>query len=147
MKRPAQYSRPTTYAEIVRNAHVQHAGRIAELKRAEKIIRAIEPDLEQLNKAGIGYDVGVNSMRIVDVSAASSASRRAKWALHVAAGIFSVSENRLTAGFIALGWIVESGCVNGSYGSVVLRKPKTQTRVRLDGNVEYLCTILPKGAE
>ncbi|ASL45103.1 hypothetical protein bAD24_I16640 [Burkholderia sp. AD24] len=144
MKRPAQYRRPTTYAEIVRNAHIQHAGRISELKRAEKIIRAIEPDLEQLDKAGIGYDVGISSMRTVDVSATSSASRRAKWALHIAAGIFSINENRLTAGFIALGWIVESGSVRGPYGSVVLRKPKTQTRVRLDGNAEYLRTILPQ---
>lgn len=57
---------------------------------------------------------------------------------------FSVNENRLTAGFIALGWVVESGRVSGPYGSVVLRKPKTQTRVRLDGNAEYLRTILPK---
>lgn len=88
MKRPAQYKRPTTYAEIVRNAHVQHAGRITELKQAEKIIHAIEPDLEQLDKAGIGYDVGINSMRLVDVSASPAASRRAKWALHIAGGIF-----------------------------------------------------------
>ncbi|WP_035546395.1 hypothetical protein [Burkholderia sp. 9120] len=144
MKRPTQYKRPTTYAEIVRNAHIQHAGRIAELKRAEKIIRAIEPDLEHLDRTGIGYDVGVSSMRLVDVSDYLSTTRRAKWALHVAAGIFSITENRLTDGFLALGWVVESGSVNGPYGSVVLRKHRTQTRIRLDGNAEYLRTILPK---
>jgi hypothetical protein len=147
MKALREYRCPTTYRDIVLHARDQHAHRIAELKRAEKQIRAIEPDLARLYEAKIGFDVGAYSMHLTDVSHHAVDSRRARWALHINAGAFSSSGDRLIAGFIGLGWIVESGNTSAGLGTVVLRKPKTQVLVHLHGRPEYVLSILPKEVE
>ncbi|CAN7440297.1 ACP synthase [Paraburkholderia terricola] len=145
MKPLVRSRRPTAYSEIVQHACDAHARRLAELKRAEKHIRAIERDLTLLDEAKIGYDVSEYSMRLQDVSDPTAGDHRAKWALHISAGVFSSSGDRLIAGFIGLGWIVESGKTTANFGSVVLRRPKTQTRIHLHGGPEYVGSILPKG--
>lgn len=144
MKPLTKFKRPTTYKEIVQHAHDQHARRLAELKRAEKHIRAIERDLTLLDESGIGFDIGSYSMQLQDVSRPTSVNRRAKWALHISGGIWSGSEDKLIAGFIGIGWIVESGEVSAHGGSVVLRQAKTQIRIHVYGRPDYLRTILPK---
>ncbi|WP_244306249.1 ACP synthase [Paraburkholderia lacunae] len=144
MKPLTKFKRPTTYKEIVQHACDQHARHLADLKRAERHIRAIERDLSLLDESGIGFDVGGYSMRLQDVSRPDSVNRRAKWALHISVGIWSINEDRLIAGFIALGWIVESGEATAHGGSVVLRQAKTQIRVHIYGRPEYLRSILPK---
>jgi hypothetical protein len=147
MKTLAKHQRPTTYRGIVQHACDQHARRIAELKRAEKQIHAIEPDLARLDEAQIGFDVGDYSMHLRDVSNPAAGEQRARWALHISAGVFSSSEDKLIAGFIGLGWIVESGRTSAGPGTIVLRKPKTQVRVHLHGRPEYVRSLLPKEDE
>jgi hypothetical protein len=138
-----KFKRPTTYREIVQLAHDHHARRLAELKRAEKHIRAIERDLTLLAESGIVFDIGGYSMHLHDISEPTSINRRARWALHISGGIWSESEDKLIAGFIGLGWIVESGKVSATGGSVVLRQAKTQIRVHMYGRPDYLRSILP----
>jgi hypothetical protein len=145
VKKLTQHKQPTTYKEIVQHACDQHARRVAELKRAEKLIRAIESDLTRLNEANIGFDVGEYSMRLEDVSELrASVFHRAKWALYINAGSWAASGDTLIAGFLGLGWIVESGRVAENYARVVLRKLKTQTRVTITGRPHYVATLLPK---
>jgi hypothetical protein len=138
MKRLPTNARPTTYAEIIQIENTRHAGRLAELKRAEKLIRAIEPDLARLAEAGVAFDIGSPSVRLEDCSDPESYLRRSKWALRIDATCFSSWQNKLVDGFIELGWIVDSRRIYEHSGTVVLRRPKTQTRVKLDGNAEHI---------
>lgn len=144
MKRHYTYKHPTTYAEIVEFEHQRHKRRLLELKRAEKMIRAVAPELTTLSSLGLHFCVGEYSMHLVDCRRADDTHGRSKWALRINAGIFNSNGDRLTQGFLSLGWIMES--VDRKWRQAVLRRPKTQMRLMLDVTDEYAKSLQPKEA-
>lgn len=136
---------PATYAEIVARVHKQLAYRLAELKRAEKLIRAIEPDLAALRAQNIAYDVDDYSMRVVDARDNHGPGSRTVYALNIGAGISTNSGDRLISGFIARGWIVEHTKPDQYFSRVRLRRPKTQVRILLTGSEAFVRALMPQG--
>ena len=124
---------PTTYEEIVAFQHELHAHRLSQLKRAEKAIRAISAELASLAERGMLVGVGHASMYLLDCKHYFG---RSKSALFLDSGIFRTQGNRLVEGFISFGWIVEAAKVEG-LPLVLLRRPKTQTRIVLDVTDEF----------
>lgn len=138
MKRrmPSPPKHPTTYEEIVAFQHKQHAHRLGQLKRAEKAIRAISAELASLAERGMLVGVGHASMCLLDCKHYFETDGRSKSALFLDSGIFRTQGNRLVEGFISFGWIVEAAKVEG-LPLVLLRRPKTQTRIVLDVTDEF----------
>jgi len=146
MKRLKPYKHPTTYYAIVEHANQAHARRIAELKQAAKYIIAIERDLDQLAAQGIFVDVGEYSMHLRDCRPSSDLSGRSQWALRIATGIFSETSDRAVRAFLALGWIVERIDSDTRYANLLLRRPKTRSRVLLDCSAKLAQSLQPQGA-
>lgn len=141
--RKSPFKKPSTYAEIVAFANDAHARRLAELKRAEKHIRAIQGDLTLLDEQGIYFDAGEYSMRLEDCRPASQWNARAQYALRIGTGISNMGD-RTIGGFMALGWIVERIRSDRMFANVVLRRPKTQLRVLLDGSEALVNSLQPQ---
>lgn len=143
MKRQTVYQHPTTYEEIVQWAASTHNRRLKELKSAEKHIRAMREDLSYLAKTGSLYGVGAGSMFLVDVTSELTGRYTAqrKRALHIDGGIFEEYRDRLANGFFALGWQVEHTRTQIASATLILRKPKTQTRVHLYVSKQYVDSL------
>ncbi|CAJ9628813.1 ACP synthase [Burkholderia pseudomallei] len=149
MKRITTYKHPTSYNEIVAHANAVHARRLAQLKKAEKHIRAIERDLTLVAEGGIYIAVDKYSMRLEDCRAPGEYhyNGRAKWALRIHAGIFSETADRAVRAFLALGWIVERIDTTPHRASLLLRRTKTQSRLLLDCSMELAQSLQPQEAE
>ncbi len=149
MKRMTTYKHPTSYNEIVAHANAVHARRLAQLKKAEKHIRAIERDLTLVAEGGIYIAVGEHSMRLEDCRAPSEYhySGRAKWALRIHAGIFNETADRAVRAFLALGWIVERIDIAPNRANLLLRRPKMQSRLIVDCSMELAQSLQPQEAE
>ncbi|MCV9914812.1 MULTISPECIES: ACP synthase [pseudomallei group] len=149
MKRMTTYKHPTSYNEIVAHANAIHARRLAQLKKAEKHIRAIERDLTLVAEAGVHVAVDGYSMYLEDCRAPSEYhySGRAKWALRLRAGIFSETADRAALAFLALGWNVERIDIAPSRTNLLLRRPKTQSRLILECSMELAQSLQPQEAE
>lgn len=149
MKRITSYKHPTSYNEIVAHANAVHARRLAQLKKAEKHIRAIERDLTLVAEAGIYIAVDGYSMYLEDCRAPDEYHYRgrAKWALRVRAGIFSETADRAVRAFLALGWSVERIDTTSNRATLLLRRPKTQSRLLLDCTMKLAQSLQPQGAE
>ncbi|TKC83858.1 ACP synthase [Trinickia terrae] len=148
MKRLRPYKHPTSYNEIVTYANEAHARRLAELKRAEKHIRAIERDLALLAEKGLFVAVGEFSMRLQDCRAPDQYGPygRAKWALRLDTGIFSETSDRAVRVLLALGWIAERIDPAQRHANLLLRRPKTQSRLLLDCSTELARGLQPQEA-
>lgn len=149
MKRITTYKHPTSYNEIVAHANAVHARRLAQLKKAEKHIRAIERDLALVAEAGVHIAVGEHSMRLEDCRAPGECryTGRAKWALRIYAGIFNETADRAVRAFLALGWIVERIDIAPNRANLLLRRTKTQSRLLLDCSMELAQSLQPQEAE
>ncbi|KVD73984.1 ACP synthase [Burkholderia sp. ABCPW 14] len=149
MKRHATYKHPTSYNEIVAHANAVHARRLAQLKKAEKHIRAIECDLTLVAEGGIYIALDEYSMRLEDCRSPHEygLNVRAKWALRIGTGIFSETADRAVRAFLALGWIVERIDATPHRAKLLLRRPKTQSRLLLDCTVELAQSLQPHEAE
>ncbi|WP_414451484.1 ACP synthase [Burkholderia sp. 22PA0099] len=137
MKRtPTPYRPPTTYRELVQQAHDGLAAKLAQLKRAEKHIRAIEPDLRALHEQnGLFFAAERGSFMLRDRRLTYAS--RAMYVLSLDSGAISRAySDRFVHAFLDLGWTFEREGLGGNYGTVILRKPKTQIRVELDASVE-----------
>jgi hypothetical protein len=143
MKRSNTYKHPTTYEELVALEHERHARRLGELKRAEKLIRAVAPDLTSLAEHGVFFAVNEYSMRLLDCRSASGAFSRSKWALFIDSGIYTEYGDRLIRGFLSRGWIVDSVDIDRALPKVVLRRPKTQVRVMFDATADVVKSLQP----
>lgn len=142
MKRATTYMPPTTYSEIVAAANRQHERRIAELKRAAKRIIAVERDLTKLAESTIYVDIDRYSMHLVDCRKIGDNAGRAQWGLRILPSVsLGNVPDRLVAGFLSLGWRVERVDLDGHYTKVVLRRPKTQLRLRLDCSLAYASSL------
>jgi hypothetical protein len=139
MARSFEYKHPTTYAEIVEAETRMHARRLAELAKAEKMIRAIEPDLKALCDQRVPYAVSSYSMCLVDVR--DGISGRAQYAVRIAGGIFSETRDLLPRALVTRGWIVERVKLSKHDSAVVFRRPKTQVRVQVDASIELGTTL------
>jgi hypothetical protein len=131
MKRQTTYDQPTTYAEIVAAANKAHERRLADLRKAEKIIRAIEGDLTLLAEHGARFSVGEDSMYVAPLYLRGGSQNYATLALRIDTGIFSDAGDRLSKGFVELGWLIEDIDAEAHFPKVVLRRPKTKLRVLL----------------
>ncbi|VBG23788.1 Uncharacterised protein [Burkholderia pseudomallei] len=149
MKRMATYKHPTSYNEIVAHANAIHARRLAQLKKAEKHIRAIERDLALVAETGVYIAVDGYSMYLEDCRAPDEYrySGRAKWALRVRAGIFNATADRAIRAFLALGWIVERIDIAPNCSNLLLRRPKTQSRLILDCSMGLAHSLRPQESE
>ena len=128
---------PTTYEEVVAFQHELHANRLSQLKQAEKTIRAINVELTSLAERGMLVGVGHSSMYLLNCKHYfETDGGRSKFALFLDSGIFRTQGNRLVEGFVSFGWIVEAVKVEG-LPLVLLRRPKTQTRIALDVTDEF----------
>ncbi|HEY3599716.1 MAG TPA: ACP synthase, partial [Paraburkholderia sp.] len=63
----------------------------------------------------------------------------------LSAGAFRDSGDRLIAGFLTLGWLVDLTDLKG-IPVAVLRRPKTQVRVKIYGTDEYIGNLRPQEA-
>ncbi|RQR37832.1 ACP synthase [Burkholderia sp. Bp9142] len=134
MKKPSTaWTPPTTYAGFVEHAETCYRRRLAELKRAEKQIRAIEPDLRALHKK---YQLAVSpaDYSLVLRAHRENYSSRAQYVLRLGTGISAEYSDRFVHAFLALGWECERVCGDTKYAPVILRKPKTQLRIELDAS-------------
>lgn len=137
---------PTTYEEIVAFQHELHAHRLSQLKQAEKTIRAISAELASLAERGMLVGVGHASMYLLNCKHYFETDGRSKSALFLDSGIFRAQGNRLVEGFISFGWIVEAVKVE-RLPQVLLRRPKTQTRIVLDVTDEFANTLRAQGVQ
>lgn len=132
MKRLTTYKQATTYAEIVAAANKAHERRLADLRKAEKIIRSIEGDLTLLAEHGARFSVDQDSMYVARLYLRGGCTSHATLALRINTGIFSDAGDRLSKGFAELGWLIEDVDTQAHFPKVVLRRPKTKLRVLLD---------------
>jgi hypothetical protein len=132
MKRLTTYKQPTTYAEIVETANKAHQHRLADLRQAEKLIRAIEGDLTLLAEHGARFSVGEGSMCVARLYLRGGSQSHATLALRIDTGVFCDAGDRLSKGFLELGWLIEDVDAEAHFPKVVLRRPKTKLRVLLD---------------
>ncbi|RQR81466.1 MULTISPECIES: ACP synthase [unclassified Burkholderia] len=133
MKRPDPFKPATTYAEFVAHAEYVHQRRLSDLKKAEKQIRAIESDLRTLyerHKLSINY----NDHSMVLIDCATDYGMRAQWGLRIGAGISGEYSDRVVRAFLEMGWVFERARRECGYAAIVMRKPKTQLRILLDGS-------------
>jgi hypothetical protein len=144
MKRRKQtsYEHPTTYEGFIAYEQDCHARRLAQLKRAEKAIRAVTPDLTLLAQRRLSVGVGRHSMYLVDCSYLFQTEGKPKSALFMDSGLFRANGDRLVDGFISLGWVVEAVGVNRY--QVLLRRPKSQTRIVFDVTDECAKSLRPR---
>lgn len=133
---PPVWQWPTKYADIMYVEYERHARRVAELRDAEKLIRAIEPDLRELVAKGIHYASGVTSFYRLDIRN-DRYTGRAVYALVMDSGATMSLDDQLAKGFIGLGYEVER-CEDSRHAPrVFLRRPKTQIRVVLRCTPEF----------
>ncbi|WP_186169814.1 ACP synthase [Burkholderia gladioli] len=135
MKKPAPRTHPPiSYNELVQYERDRLSRRLAALKQAEKHIRAIEPDLLVLHEQ---HGIYCSPDRFTVRDRSIPYSFRACFVLQLdSGGIASDYNDRLVNAFLGLGWIFEREGYEGQYGTVILRKPKTQTRIELGSSVE-----------
>lgn len=112
-------------------------------------IRAIERDLALVAETGVYIAVDGYSMYLEDCRAPDEYrySGRAKWALRVRAGIFNATADRAIRAFLALGWIVERIDIAPNCSNLLLRRPKTQSRLILDCSMELAHSLRPQESE
>ncbi|PTB19568.1 ACP synthase [Trinickia symbiotica] len=146
MKQTNVRKQETTYEEIVATERRRHSGRLAELKRAEKLIRAIAPDLRSLSARGVCFSVGDLSMMLENCRPFTEWQSRRIWALRIWSGSISQRDDQLIEGFIGLGWRLESVTNDRLYPRVVLRRPKTRLRVTLEATVEFATALRDRTA-
>ncbi|WP_257835043.1 ACP synthase [Burkholderia glumae] len=124
---------PTTYREMVQHAQDELQRRLRQLKKAEKQIRAIEPDLRALSeKHGLHFATSHHSFSLRDRR--ESYSSRAQYVLFLTDDAISDAiRDRYVHAFLDLGWQFEREGQSHRchYGTIILRKPKTQLRVEL----------------
>jgi hypothetical protein len=136
MKRMPAYEHPTSYEAIVANQCERHEHRLRELKRSEKAIRAVSPDLSSLAKLGLHVDIGDYSLYLIDHRRRFRTNGRSKSALYLATGYLNNTSDRFVEAFMSLGWIVEAINIDPVLGQVLLRRPRTETRIVLDVSEE-----------
>lgn len=133
-RRPQQLPDLATYAGIVEATKQAHARRLAELKSAERLIRAVEPDLAALRAQKVPYGIDNYSMCLRDVG---DLFGRRQFALRILGGIFSESRDRLAQALLDRGYVVQKVTVNTSSSTLVLRREKTQVRVVVDATAAF----------
>lgn len=79
-------------------------------------------------------------MRLEDCRPVGQQSTRAQYGLRIGTGISNLGD-RTIRGFMALGWIVDCIRSDRPYANVVLRRPKTQLRVLLDGSKAFVNSL------
>lgn len=135
------WQQPTKFGDIVNVEYQRHARRVAELRAAEKQIRAMEPDLRELVGKGIFYSASERSFQRIDARTDRSIGR-AVYALTLDHGVFSACGDQLAKGFIDLGYEVER-CEDCRYmPRVFLHRPKTQIRVTIRCTPEFRDSII-----
>lgn len=147
MKRtsPPVWQTPTKYADIMNVEYQRHARRLADLREAEQLIRAIEPDLRELVAKGIHYASGDLSFYRID-SRADRYVGRAVYALVIDAGATTNLGELLARGFIDLGYEVER-CEDCRYmPRVFLRRPRTQIRVAVRCDAAFRDSLTKEAA-
>ncbi|KWC82743.1 hypothetical protein WL58_17890 [Burkholderia cepacia] len=140
MNTPTSFKAPTTYRDFVEDVEHAYRRRLAELKRAEKLIRAIENDLRTLSEQHRLYvDHSDYTMHLVNCAEIGA---RSQWGLRLRFGLFSSSSDRAVRALISLGWTFERTRTPNEVANVVLRKPKSQVRVVLDGSAALVDSLL-----
>ncbi|ALP62377.1 hypothetical protein [Paraburkholderia caribensis] len=138
------YKHPSTYTEIVEAANRDHAKRIGELRAAAKMILAIEQDLAALTAQGIYYSTGVHSMYLQDWYGAKGTVT--KKALYLGCSMWGEYGDRLVSTLVARDWIAEDAKLEGRYTKILLRRPKTRIRLKLECSEELARQLLHEAA-
>ena len=133
------YKPPVTYVELVEHAREDLNRRLAALKKAEKYIRAIEPDLKILrDQHGLNFSRSDYSFALIKrlVGSEEPGSLRDVNVLQLSTAYFSGARDRYVPALMTMGWLFECESVSGDYGRVILRKPKTQIRIEVETSPE-----------
>ena len=132
MKREPIYQHPTSYEAIVAHQCARHQHRLRELKLAEKAIRSVSADLGSLVKLGLRIEVGDYSLYLIDHKRRFGTNGRSKSALFLGTDALNKTSDRFVQAFIDIGWTVEAINIIPLFSQVLLRRPKTETRIVLN---------------
>ncbi|MDE1007541.1 MAG: ACP synthase [Paraburkholderia fungorum] len=138
----SEFKHPSTFTEIVAFANERHAERMSRLKAAETLIRAVEPDLRFLLDTGRPFVVDSDSFERAEWHHGVEPGAPKKRALRIAGSVFEGSNDRVLAGFIERGWLVECVHAEKYLSKALLRRPKTKTRVILNCSLAFASQLL-----